>query len=260
MKDEKQNLADIIGALTEDIEEIKTIVKTNDASDRDEALKRLAVKLEPCIRFFGGSSPENINEIFRSKESIAAYRKSQGDVVIASLQANMDANEENMRKRGIPTMYDLLLDIRKMQAEHMEENKQNSGNAQQNRPQASGFSRFPKCNAISKRIKALWRKIPDGWYKNPYIWAAIVCTLVFFTLFAVSWVKWHEYREENRRLRTVADKHKVTTVMLRELYPELAIPVGAYEKLVETVGADSTLAVFHKQLEKVRNEEYKSGQ
>ena len=61
-------------------------------------------------------------------------------------------------------------------------------------------------------------------------------------------------------MRTVADKHKVTTVMLRELYPELAIPVGAYEKLVETVGADSTLAVFHKQLEKVRNEEYKSGQ
>ena len=29
MKDEKQNLADLIGALTEDIEEIKTIVKTN---------------------------------------------------------------------------------------------------------------------------------------------------------------------------------------------------------------------------------------
>lgn len=71
-------------------------------------------------------------------------------------------------------------------------------------------------------------------------------------------VQWHEYREENRRLRTVADKHKVTTVMLNELYPELAVPVGAYEKLVETVGVDSTLAVFHRQLEKVRSEESKT--
>ena len=42
-------------------------------------------------------------------------------------------------------------------------------------------------------------------------------------------VQWHEYRKENRRLRTVADKHHVTMVMLNELYPELAVTVGAYE-------------------------------
>lgn len=41
-------------------------------------------------------------------------------------------------------------------------------------------------------------------------------------------------------MRTVADKYKVTTIMLNELYPELAVTVGAYEKLVETVGVDST--------------------
>ena len=68
----------------------------------------------------------------------------------------------------------------------------------------------------------------------------------------------YEYREENRRLRTVADKHQVTTVMLNELYPELGVTVGANEKLVETIGIDSTLTVFHRQLEKVKNEENKS--
>ena len=78
-------------------------------------------------------------------------------------------------------------------------------------------------------------------------------------LSAASWVQWHEYREGNRRLRTVADKHKVTTVMIRELYPELAVPVGAYEKLVETIGLDSTLAVFHRQLEKMKSEESEKG-
>ena len=76
---------------------------------------------------------------------------------------------------------------------------------------------------------------------------------MFFALFAISWVRWHEYREENRQLRTVADKYQVTTVMLNELYPELAVTVGAYEKLAETVGVDSTLTVFHRQLEKVRH-------
>lgn len=70
MKDNLQNISDLIGALAEDIEEIKKILGAKDASDKDEAVKRLAVKLEPVIRFFGGSTPENINGIFRSKETI----------------------------------------------------------------------------------------------------------------------------------------------------------------------------------------------
>ncbi len=257
MKDEMQNLTDLIGALAEDIEEIKTTVKSKDNSGKDEALKRLEVKLEPVIRFFGGSTADNINGIFRSKETIASYRKSQVDEMAASLLAKMDANEQDKLKHGIPTRYGILLDIRNMLAGHIEESRRISGNSQKSRPQTKGFSFLQKCNAISKRIKSLWHKLPGGWYKNPYIWATIICTLVFFVLFAASWVQWHEYREENRRLRTVADKHKVTTVMLKELYPELAVPVGAYEKLVETVGVDSTLTVFYRQLEKVRNEESK---
>ena len=173
----------------------------------------------------------------------------------AGLLAKMDANEQDKLKYGIPTRYGILLDIRNMLAGHIEESRRTSDNGQHGRPQARGFLFFQKCNAISKRIKTLWFKISDGWYKNPYAWVGIVSTLVFFALFAVSWVQWHEYWEENRRLRTVADKHKVTTVMLKELYPELAVPVGAYEKLVETAGVYTTLVVFYRQLEKVRNEE-----
>ena len=117
----------------------------------------------------------------------------------------------------------------------------------------------PKIQCNIQADKSTLAQNPRGWYKNPYLRAAIICTLVFFVLSAASWVQWHEYREGNRRLRTVADKHKVTTVMIRELYPELAVPVGAYEKLVETVGLDSTLAVFHRQLEKMKSEESEKG-
>mgnify|MGYP001035034087 CR=1 FL=1 len=258
-KDNLQNISDLIGALAEDIEEIKKILTAKDASDKDEAVKRLAVKLEPVIRFFGGSTPENINGIFRSKETIEAYKKSLGGEMIVSLQEYTDANDKNMRERGIPTTKDLLYKILEMLTDHVEKDKQVSQKAQQKQ----GFA-WKLCQAIRpgraiSGIRRLWDKIPDGWYKNPYAWAGIVCTLVFFALFAVSWVRWHEYREENRQLRTVADKYQVTTIMLNELYPELAVTIGAYEKLVENVGVDSTLTIFRKQLKAVRKTSDKIG-
>ena len=172
--------------------------------------------------------------------------------MIVSLQAYTDANDKNMRERGIPTTKDLLYKILEMLTDHVKQGKQISQKAQQKQ----GFTRklwqaIRPDRAISG-IRRLWDKIPDGWYKNPYAWSGVIFTLVFFALFAISWVRWHEYREENRQLRTVADKYQVTTVMLNELYPELAVTVGAYEKLVETVGVDSTLTIFRKQLRVVQ--------
>lgn len=57
---------------------------------------------------------------------------------------------------------------------------------------------------------------------------------------------------------TVANKHQVTTIMLNELYPELALTVKAYEKLTETVGMDSTLTIFWEQVNVVRKDLKKS--
>lgn len=260
MKDNLQNIADLIGALAEDIEEIKKILGAKDATDKDEAVKRLAVKLEPVIRFFGGSTPENINGIFRSKEAIEDYKKSLGEEMIVSLQVYTDANDKDMRKRGIPTTKDLLYKILEMLTDHVEKDKRLPGKAQQRQDFGAKLWQAIRPDRVTRGIRRLWNKIPDGWYKNPYAWAGIIFTLVFFVLSAASWVRWHEYREENRRLRTVADKYQVTSVMLNELYPELAVTVEAYEKLAETIGADSTLAVFHKRLEQVRNEENESKQ
>ena len=253
MKDNLQNIADLIGALAEDIEEIKKKLGAKDASDRDEALERLAANLEPVMRFFGGSTPENINSIFRSKETIEAYKKSLGGEMIVSLQEYTDANDKNMRERGIPTTKDLLYKILEVLTEHVEKDKRISQKAQQRQGFARKLWQAIRFDKVTSGIRRLWDKVPDGWHKNPYAWAGIGCMLVFFALFAVSWVQWHEYREENRRLRTVAEKHRVATVMVNEMYPELALTVGAYEKLVETVGVDSTLTVFHRQLEKVRH-------
>ena len=47
MKDNLQNISDLIGALAEDIEEIKKILAAKDASDKDEAVGAQGVPLTP---------------------------------------------------------------------------------------------------------------------------------------------------------------------------------------------------------------------
>lgn len=253
MKDNKQNLTDLIGALAVDIEDVKKKLDARDSPDKDEALKRLEAKLEPVIRFFNGNAPENVNAIFGSKEAIEEYKQSIGDEAVASLRLYTEANEKDMRKHGVLTIKEQLNKILERLTSHIENDKLASEKSRQKQSAISELWQIIRPDKAISAIRLLWSKVPDGWHKNPYAWAGIGCTLVFFALSIVNWVQWHEYREENRRLRTVAEKHRVATVMVNEMYPELALTVGAYEKLVETVGVDSTLTVFHRQLEKVRH-------
>lgn len=254
MKDNLQNIADLIGALAEDIEAIKEKLDAKDNPDKDEALKRLEAKLEPIIQFFNGNTPKNVNAIFGSKEAIEDYKKSLGDETVTSLRLYTEANEKDMRKHGVPTIKEQLNKILELLTSHIENDRSASEQVQQKQGVILGLWQAIRPDKAINAIRLLWSKIPDGWHKNPYVWTGIGCTLVFFALFIVSWVQWREYREDNRRLRMVADKYKVTTVMLNELHPGLAVTIGAYERLVETVGADSTLTIFNEQVKAVRKE------
>ena len=257
MKDNKQNLTDLIGALAVDIEEIKKKLDAKDSPDKNEALKRLEAKLEPVIRFFNGNAPENVNAIFGSKEAIEEYKQSIGDEAVASLRLYTEANEKDMRKHGVLTIKEQLNKILDLLTAHVEKDKQASEQVWQKQGVIPELWQAIRPDKVINTIRRLWSKVPDGWHKNPYAWVGIGCMLVFFALFAVSWVQWHEYREENRRLKTIADKHQVTTIMLNELYPELAVTVGAYERLTETVGADSTLTIFWEQVKAIRKKSKK---
>lgn len=252
MKDNLQNIADLIGALAEDIEEIKKRLDAKDSPDKNEALKSLAMKLEPVIRFFSGNTPGNINAIFGDKEAIEEYKQSIGDEAVASLRLYLNTNDKEMRKSGVPTIKEQLNKILEILTNHMANDRLALEKVQQKQGFIPGLWQAIHPDKATNAIRLLWGKIPDGWHKNPYAWAGIVCTLVFFALFTVSWAQWHEYREENRQLRTVADKHQVTMIMLNELHPEQAMIIGAYEKLVETVGTDSTLTIFKEQVKAVK--------
>lgn len=193
-----------------------------------------------------------------ARKPIEEYKQSIGDEAVASLRLYTEANEKDMRKHGVLTIKEQLNKILERLTSHIENDKLASEKSRQKQSAISELWQIIRPDKAISAIRLLWSKVPDGWHKNPYAWAGIGCTLVFFTLFAISWVQWHEYREENRRLRTVADKHHVTTIMLNELHPELAVTVGAYEKLVDVVGADSTLVIFNRQVKTVREEENQS--
>lgn len=123
MKDNKQNLTDLIGALAVDIEEIKKKLDAKDSPDKNEALKRLEAKLEPVIRFFNGNAPENVNAIFGSKEAIEKYKQSIGDEAVASLRLYTEANEKDMRKHGVLTIKEQLNKILERLTSHIENDK-----------------------------------------------------------------------------------------------------------------------------------------
>ena len=252
MKDNLQNIADLIGALAEDIEDVKKKLDAKDSSDKNEALKRLEAKLEPIIQFFNGNTPKYVNAIFGSKKAIEDYKKSLGDETVTSLRLYTEANEKDMRKHGVPTIKEQLNKILELLTSHIENDRSASEQVQHKQGVIPGLWWAIRPDKVINAIRQFWNKVPDGWHKSPYAWTGIGCTLVFFALFAISWVQWHEYREENRRLRTVADKHQVTTVMLNELYPKLAVIIGAYEKLTETVGVDSTLTIFNEQVKAIK--------
>ena len=131
MKDNKQNLTDLIGALAVDIEDVKKKLDAKDSPDKNEALKRLEAKLEPIIQFFNGNTPKNVNAIFGSKESIEEYKQSIGDETVTSLRLYTKANEKDMRKHGVLTIKEQLNKILELLTNHIENDKSASEQVQQ---------------------------------------------------------------------------------------------------------------------------------
>ena len=93
-------------------------------------------------------------------------------------------------------------------------------------------------------VRRFWTKQPTRWYRNPYILCAISICLLYFALSIFSWQQWHYYRDENTRLHLAADKYRVDSIILRELYPQAAITLSAYGHITETEGAEAAINIF----------------
>ena len=181
MKDNKQNLTDLIGALAVDIEDVKKKLDAKDSPDKNEALKRLEAKLDPVIRFFNGNAPENVNAIFGSKEAIEEYKQSIGDEAVASLRLYTEANEKDMRKYGIPTIKEQLNKILERLTSHIENDKLASEKSRQKQSCHIGTMADNPPGQGNKRNKAVmgqssrWlaqEPLRMGWYR---LYTRILC-------------------------------------------------------------------------------------
>ncbi len=93
-------------------------------------------------------------------------------------------------------------------------------------------------------VHQLWATQPMRWYRNSYILSTIGIYLLYFGLSIFSWSQWHRYRDENVRLRLAADKYRIGSIIIRELYPQAAITLSAYEHITESDNVDTVIEVF----------------
>ena len=130
MKGNLQNIADLIGALAEDIEDVKKKLDAKDSSDKNEALKRLEAKLEPIIQFFNGNTPKYVNAIFGSKKAIEITRSHWVMKRLRACGYIPKPTKKDMRKHGVPTIKEQLNKILELLTSHIENDRSASEQVQ----------------------------------------------------------------------------------------------------------------------------------
>lgn len=255
MKDNRQNTNDLMAVIAEDIEVIKEKLNGIGTLETDGQLSLLMERLEPLLRWGEDDTFATVNGIFGSSDRVSAYQQETAKVLIRELQKNFKNNQEENRKKGVLPI-DEMFDKIYGKLSELASLEQHTEKGRSKTIPSAMFQR------ILPQVKSKWgqfrKKIPQC--LNPYFITKLTVTLLFVFLFGCSWYRWHEYRRENARLQIIADKYRVSMAIVNEVHPQTALTIGAYDKLVETVGADSTLVVFWEQVSMVKeNREKKSG-
>ena len=251
MRTSKQDIHDLLAAIANDVEEIKAQLSRTagtDAASKDNAISNDVVG--------NGSTTANpdriIAEIQRLLEPIAGVYSKLPDRIKSyyaqlllripqDLREELTRDNDARKHRGQPTVEDKIDNSMTMLVAVYDRLNQIEY-ALRSSTSKSGIIAWPK-SALS-RVQRFCTKRPNRWYRNPYILCAISICLLYFALSIFSWQQWHHYREENARLRLTADKYCVDSIILRELYPQAAITLSAYEHIIGSEGAEAAIEVF----------------
>lgn len=265
MKTSKQDIQDLFSQLAADIEEIKTILNGNGGAvgtavsadvvtDTGMFGKRNAISNDVAVG--DGVTPANpdriIAEINRRLEPIAEVCGKLPDRIKSyyaqlllripqDLREELTRDNDTRKRNGLPTVEDKIDNTLIMAVAVYD---------RLNQLEDALLSSTPKSRIVAW-IKSAWSRVrhlraqrPNRWYRNPYILCAISICLLYFALSIYSWQQWHYYRTENTHLRLTADKYRVDSIILRELYPQATITLSAYEHFTETEGADAAINTF----------------
>lgn len=267
MKTSKQDIHDLLAAIANDVEEIKA--QLSGAASTDAASKANAISNDVVVS--NGSASSNpdriIAEINRLLEQIAGVCSKLPDRIKSyyaqlllripkDLREELTRDNDTRKRRGQPTVEDKIDNTLTMAVAVYDRLNQieyalrpDTAKAGQS-GQIDGHGKSVRSGIIA-RLKSAWSgvqrlrsKRQSRRYRNPYILCAISICLLYFALSIFSWQQWHYYRAENARLHLAADKYRVDSIILHEIYPQAAITLSAYEHITESKGADKALQTF----------------
>ena len=280
MKTSKQDIHDLLAAIANDVEEIKaqlngngstagTTTSASVAADAGATGKDNAISNDVVVS--NGSAASNpdqtIADVKRLLEQIAQTCGKLPDRIKSyyaqlllripiDLREELTRDNDTRKRKGQPTVEDKIDNTLTMAVAVYDRLNQieyalrpDTAKAGQS-GQIDGHGKSVRSGIIA-RLKSAWSGVrhfrtqrPARWYRNPYILCAISICLLYFALSIFSWQQWHYYRAENTRLHLTADKYRVDSIILRELYPQAAITLSAYEHIIESEGADKAFEAF----------------
>ena len=265
MKTSKQDIHDLLAAIANDVEEIKA--QLSGATGTDAAGEANAISNDVVGNGSTTANPDRIiAEIQRLLEPIADVCSKLPDRIKSyyaqlllripqDLREELTRNNDVRKRKGQLTVEDKIDNTLTMAVAVYDRLNQledalryTSKLGQSGQVAAHGKSGR---SGIIARLKSAWSgvrrfltKQPTRWYRNPYILCAISICLLYFALSIFSWQQWHYYRAENTRLHLAANKYHVDSIILRELYPQAAITLSAYEHITESEGAEAAINIF----------------
>ena len=251
MRTSKQDIHDLLAAIANDVEDIKAQLSGTagtDAASKDNAISNGAVSN-------GGANanPDRIiAEINRLLEPIANVCSKLPDRIKSyyaqlllripkDLREELTRDNDARKRKGQLTVEDKIDNSMTMLISIYDRLNQIEYALRPNTPK-SGIIAWLKSTLSGVRMFCTKRHI--HWYRNPYILCVISICLLYFALSVFSWQQWHYYRTENTRLHLTADKYRVDSIILHEIYPQAAITLSAYEHITESEGAEKAIEVF----------------
>ena len=262
MKTSKQDIHDLLAAIANDVEEIKaqlgsaasTTTSASAAGCAGAAGKDNAISNDVVVGNGSASSnpDQTIADVKRLLEQIVDVCGKLPDRIKSyyaklllripkDLREELTRDNDSRKRKGQPTVEEKIDNILTMAVAVYDRLNQIEYALRPDTPKLKIVAR-PK-SALS-RVRRFCTKRPNRWYRNPYILCAISICLLYFALSIFSWQQWHYYRDENTRLHLAADKYRVDSIILRELYPQAAITLSAYEHITESEGADAAINIF----------------
>ena len=93
-------------------------------------------------------------------EGVAENTWITGGLPVASLRLYTEANEKDMRKRGVPTIKEQLDDIQKTLKDQVEKDRQASEQVRQKQGLIPGLWQAIRSDKAISSIRLLWSKFP----------------------------------------------------------------------------------------------------